>query len=60
MRTLVNEMKDLKLVRSCSEARRIIVQGGVRVDGQKILDIDKLVEEGNLIEVGKKKSAKVN
>jgi hypothetical protein len=31
MRNLVREMADLKLVISCSEARRLICQGGVKV-----------------------------
>tara|TARA_Y100000034_G_scaffold33124_1_gene40636 strand:+ start:2442 stop:2609 length:168 start_codon:yes stop_codon:yes gene_type:complete len=55
-------MADLKLVHSCSEARRVIAQGGVRVDGEKILDIDRLVKKNELIEVGirKKKSARAS
>jgi ribosomal protein S4 len=60
-KNLVREMANLKLVVSCSEARRLICQGGVRVDGTKILDIDKMVGKGDLIEVGikAKKSATV-
>jgi ribosomal protein S4 len=60
-KNLVREMADLKLVVSRSEARRLICQGGVMVDGKKVLDIDKFVKKGDLIEVGNKakKSATV-
>jgi len=60
-KNLVREMANLKLVLSCSEARRLICQGGVQVEGQRILDIDKMVKKGDLIEVGNKakKSATV-
>lgn len=58
-KNLVREMADLGLVHSFSEARRLIAVGAVQVNGKKILDIDKLVKTDDLIQVGKKRSAKV-
>jgi len=57
---LVTEMGDLGLVHSCSEARRLIAVGAVRVNGEKVLRIDRLVETNDLIQVGKKRAAKVD
>lgn len=45
-----------KLVASGSEFRRLIKQGGVSLNGEKILDIDcVLVEDENVLRIGKKK-----
>jgi tyrosyl-tRNA synthetase len=43
---------------SKSEARRLISQGGVRIDG-KVITVDQLVEKDSLIQVGKRKFAKI-
>lgn len=47
------------LVASNSEARRMIDQGGVKVNQQKVDDTALLVKPGDLIQVGKRKFAKV-
>ena len=59
-KTLVKEMANLKLAVSFSEARRLICQGGVQVNGKKIIDIDEIVKTNDLIQVGKHRSAKVD
>jgi len=57
---LVSAINDLGLVHSRSQARRVIVQGGVQVHGKIIFTIDALVETDDLIQVGKKRAAKVD
>ena len=54
-------LKQTKLTSSTSEAYRMIGQGGVRVDGERISDRDTALEPGNtyVIQVGKRKFARV-
>ncbi len=48
------------LASSKSEARRLIKAGGIRVDGQKVADIDARLEQGSyLLQAGKRKFLKV-
>ena len=57
---VINLLKDAKLTASTSESIRMIKQGAVKIDGQKILDKDALVASGSAIyQVGKKKFAKI-
>jgi tyrosyl-tRNA synthetase len=49
---------DSGLVASNSEARRMIEQGGVKVNQQKVEDTNLLVKKGDLIQVGKRKFAR--
>lgn len=62
---LVDLMKNLNLVKSNSEARRLIEQGGVSIEGEKVEDRDKVVtledfvEDKILIKKGKKVYHKV-
>lgn len=49
-----------KMVSSSSEFRRLIAQGGVRLNQERVLDIDCIfVEEENIIQIGKKKFIKI-
>ncbi|MBO8163729.1 MAG: tyrosine--tRNA ligase [Brevibacillus sp.] len=52
---------DAKLVESKGEARRMIQQGAVKVNEEKITDINLVLplEEGMIVQVGKRKFAKV-
>ena len=45
---------------SKGEARRLVVQGGVSIDGEKIDDIKSMVQikDGQILKVGKRKFAK--
>jgi len=58
---LTRILKDSGLLKSTSEAMRLIKQGGVKVDGEKVSgDKYKLIKgKENLIQVGKKKIAKI-
>ncbi|NLC07449.1 MAG: tyrosine--tRNA ligase [Syntrophomonadaceae bacterium] len=51
----------LNLVPSTSEARRLVTQGGVQIDGQRIDDpaANVLLKEGNVVRAGKRKFARV-
>jgi tyrosyl-tRNA synthetase len=51
---------ELKLVDSKSEARRMIEQGGVKIDGQKIANLGEItIKSGMVISVGKRKFVKI-
>ena len=57
---IANLLKDSKLVNSTSEAFRMIKQGAVKVDGEKINDKDLTPNEGTSVyQVGKRKFARV-
>ena len=55
-------LKDAGLVASTSEAVRMIQQGGVKIDGEKLEDCSLLIKKGitAIFQVGKRKFAKVS
>ncbi|MGC5327550.1 tyrosine--tRNA ligase [Brevibacillus sp. SYSU BS000544] len=59
---IVNLVFDLKLADSKGEARRSVQQGAVKVNEEKITDINASVklEEGTVVQVGKRKFAKIS
>lgn len=58
---IVKLIVDLKMVPSNGEARRMVQQGAVKIDGEKVDDVDAevMVEQGMVIQVGKRKFAKI-
>ncbi len=58
---IANILKNAGLVESTSEAFRMIQQGGVKIDGNKVEDRNLLISKGTIavIQVGKRKFAKV-
>ncbi len=54
-------LADAKLTKSTSEARRLIQQGAVSLDGEKVADVDLQLNSGQeyLIKVGKKRFLKI-
>jgi tyrosyl-tRNA synthetase len=54
-------IKQLRFAPSTSEARRLLSQGAVRVDGRTITDVNfRFVPGGNsIIEVGKRRVARI-
>jgi len=58
---IVQLLTALRLVPSNSEARRMIQQGGVRIDGEKVEGIDARVplRDGMIVQVGKRQFARV-
>ena len=54
-------LKESRLVSSASEALRMIEQGGVRIDGEKVTDKALSVKQGDtvVLQVGKRKFARV-
>ena len=54
-------LKELGMTSSTSEAIRLIAQGGVKIDGQRIdsKDYDLIRGEGYLIQAGKRKISKI-
>ncbi len=47
------------LVPSNSEFRRILTQGGVQINGEKITDINTILNDNDVIKIGKKKFVRV-
>jgi len=58
-KTLLEVIVAAGLVASNSEARRMLEQGGVKVNQQKVESADVALNPGDLIQVGKRKFAKV-
>lgn len=58
---IANLLKDADLVASTSEALRMIKQGGVKIDGEKVDDAKLMLSAGNtaVYQVGKRKFARV-
>jgi len=54
-------MKQLSFAPSTSEARRLLSQGAVRVDGETVSDINFQFSPGNhhVLEVGKRRVARI-
>ena len=59
---IANLLKDADLVKSTSEAMRMIKQGAVRIDGERVVDSSLLVEAGTtaVYQVGKRRFARVS
>lgn len=58
-RTLTKLLVEHSLVDSRSEAKRLLVQGGIQVDGQKMEADDVALEDGNVLRVGRHKWARI-
>ena len=56
---LVKTMAEEGLVVSCSQARRVICQGGVKVNDVTISDLDAEVKPGDTIQLGKRRSVTI-
>ena len=58
---LTRILKDSGMLKSTSEAMRLIRQGGIKVDGKKVSDDKYKLKKGeeSLIQIGKKKIAKI-
>ena len=58
---VTNALKSAGLVASTSEAMRSIQQGGVRVNGEKLLDKSAVIPKGDsvVLQVGKRKFARI-
>jgi tyrosyl-tRNA synthetase len=60
-RTVASALQDAGLAKSLSEARRLISQGGVRVDGRPVTDVNYLFDPtpGAVLQVGRRRFARV-
>lgn len=58
---ITNILRDAGLVDSTSEAMRLIAQGGVRIDGERITDKKLIIKAGasHIFQVGKRRFARV-
>ena len=58
---LVNLLKDANMIASVSEGNRLIKQGGIKIDGEKVEDQKLEVNKGseNIYQVGKRKFLKI-
>ncbi|QGQ45382.1 tyrosine--tRNA ligase [Metabacillus sediminilitoris] len=60
--TIIDLLVDLKLLNSKSEARRMIENRGVRINGNKVEDtnLQLLMTDGLIVQIGKRKFVKIN
>ena len=60
-RTVAAALQDAGLAKSLSEARRLISQGGVKVDGRPVTDVNYLFDPapGAVLQVGRRRFARV-
>jgi len=60
--SIINIIKNTGLTESTSEASRLVVQGGVRIDGEKVSDKNLHLKPKTtfILQVGKRRYAKVN
>ena len=58
---LVNLLKDTKMISSVSEGNRLIKQGGIKINQEKVVDIKLEISKGsmNIYQVGKRKFLKI-
>ena len=58
---IANLIKEAQLLASTSEAMRMIKQGAVKIDGEKVSDVGLVIYSGQelIVQVGKRKWAKV-
>jgi len=58
---LVNLLKDTEMISSVSEGNRLIKQGGIKINQEKVVDIKLEVSKGsmNIYQVGKRKFLKI-
>lgn len=58
---LANLLRDAGLVPSTSDAYRMIQQGGVKIDGEKVIDRDLVIPKGTqqIYQVGKRRFARI-
>ena len=59
---LATAMKDAQLANSTSEARRLISQGAVKVNGERVSDVNAVLSSGtsNTVEAGKRRIALIS
>ncbi len=57
--SVVDALVETKLVTSKSDARRQVEQGGVKVDGKVVKDVNATVKAGNVIQKGKRHFVKL-
>ena len=61
--SIVDLLSDAGLVNSKSEARRLVQQGGVRLDGEQVLDIMHVVmpqDREQVVQAGKRKFLRIH
>jgi tyrosyl-tRNA synthetase len=51
---IMEALVESKLAESRTDARRLIEQGGIKVDGKLVKSLDKSVKSGNVIQKGKR------
>lgn len=56
---IITILVDSGLVRSKSEARRVIENSGLKIDGQVVKKIDFQIKSGSIVQKGKRKFAKI-
>ncbi len=56
---IISLLVDNNIIPSSSEFRRLVKQGGVRIDQQKLESLDTLIKDGMVLQIGKKKFVRI-
>lgn len=56
---IINLLVAKSFVASSSEFRRMLTQGGIQINGEKIIDINTLLKDNDVIKIGKKKFVRI-
>jgi ribosomal protein S4 len=60
MKTLVKTMAENNIVRSCSEGRRLILQGAIKLNGVLVDNISEEVKGDEEIQIGKREMIRLD
>ena len=56
---LVRTLADERMVISCSQARRAILQGAVQINNETVTDLDADVAVGDIVQIGKREAKRI-
>lgn len=56
---IINLLVSHSFVPSSSEFRRILTQGGVQINGEKVTDINTIINDNDVLKIGKKKFVRI-
>ena len=59
LRDILDDLIKEKLVPSKKEFNRLLEQGGVQLNGEKIRDLDVIIKENDVLKIGKKRFLKL-
>lgn len=59
LRDILDDLLNIKYIPSKKEFNRLLEQGGIKVNGEKIKDLDENIKDNDVLQIGKKKFLKL-